>query len=232
LILLLAAGLARAEQEHGEATVIEQVGDSRKAVHWCSIKSPINRLIYQSDAETYVTEMDTGLGTTRWWLQASDRDTKLTAVRKENEILIDGAQNGGKIQKRLTIDSAPWFQAISLNLRRFVSSGESRTEVWTVRSDALTAHKLVAEKQALEEITAAGQTHRARAVELRLSGALSAFWKSRYWFRVNDGVFLQFEGPSGPPGSPLRLISFQGPAEPCDLAVEKIANSLPLAGQE
>lgn len=131
----------------------------------------------------------------------------------------------------MTIDDAPWFQAISLNLRRFVGSGESRIEFWTVRSDVLSAHKIVAEKQGLEEIAAAGQTHRARVVELRLSGALSGFWKSRYWFRANDSLFLQFEGPSGPPGSPLRLISYQGPAEACDVTDERITYSLCFAGQ-
>jgi hypothetical protein len=95
VLSLAAAGLARAGQVQWEAhRYVEQVGEIRKAVHWCSVKTAIHRLIYRSDGELYVTEMDAGLATKSWWLQAVDQDTRLTAVRRENEIFIEGARKG------------------------------------------------------------------------------------------------------------------------------------------
>jgi hypothetical protein len=51
-------------------------------------------------------------------------------------------------------------------------------------------------------------------VELRLGGVLALFWKSSSWFRRSDGVFLRFEGPSGPPGAPAVVVGNRGPAAP------------------
>jgi hypothetical protein len=195
---------------------LEQVGDRCRPIHWCAVKADTIRLIYRSPSEHLVTETDGTLATTRWQMQTTDGQAGLCAVRQGDEILIEGSQNGQKIEARVKIDGAPWFQALSLNLRRFVGSDARRMEFWTLRSDTLSVHKIVAEKGPLEDIVFGGKAHRARIVELRLSGPLSAFWKSRYWFSVDDGVFLKFKGPSGPPGSPDLQISYQGLAEPCD----------------
>lgn len=56
-------------------------------------------------------------------------------------------------------------------------------------------------------------------IELRLTGMLAPFWKSRYWFRSKDGVFLRFEGPGGPPGTPEMVVEYQRPISPQHLAV-------------
>jgi hypothetical protein len=208
--------VARAGQGPSEAyRYLEQVGDLRHQVHWCVVKAPVTRLIYRSAAEVAVTETDAALATKRWQMQTSGRATTVNAVRKGNALVIDGVLNGSKIHKHLTIDAAPWYQTLSWSLRRLVASAQPRIEFWILRTDTLSAHKVVAEKRAPEEIKAAGQTYRAQVVELHLSGLLAPFWKCRYWFRAEDGVFLRFKGPSGPPGAPDMVVSYEGPAGPC-----------------
>ena len=110
-------------------------------------------------------------------------------------------------QKTLKIDGTDWYQASSLSLCGFVASAEKETIFWTIRSDTLTGHQIKAVKQSVETVDVKGSMQKAVRIELSLTGLLSYFWKSDYWFSVHEGVFLKFQGPSGPPGSPVTTIT-------------------------
>ena len=49
-------------------------------------------------------------------------------------------------------------------------------------------------------LTIAGKPIETIKIEMRLTGWRSYFWKSDYWFKADDGLFLRFEGQSGPSG--------------------------------
>lgn len=116
------------------------------------------------------------------------------------------------------IDDAPWYQATSWSLRALVLSSQMEVRFWTVRIDTLTVHKIKAVKKQQMILNLNGAKEEAEEVELRLEGLLALFWKSSYWFRRSDGVFLRFEGPSGPPGTPDVVVEYQGPAAPCKMS--------------
>jgi hypothetical protein len=44
-------------------------------------------------------------------------------------------------------------------------------------------------------------------IHLTLPGILAPFWKSDYWFALPEGVFFRFKGTSGPPGSPMIIVT-------------------------
>ncbi len=92
------------------------------------------------------------------------------------------------MNKTLEIDDTDWYQASSLSLRGLVASADREKEFWTIRSDTLTVHKIKAVKQGLETIEVSGTMKEAVRIELSLTGLLSHFWKSDYWFSVPEGI--------------------------------------------
>jgi hypothetical protein len=198
---------------------VEKVGEKQSDINWCLLKSTQNRLLYQSPDETCLTVTDAALNTLHWVDCRPDRGTRVQAVRRGDAITVTGELARGTINKTISIDKAPWFQATSLSMRRFVLSDAKALRFWTLRPDTMKAYKIAAVKKAHAVIEINDRREDAVMVELHLTGVLSAFWKSDYWFRQRDGLFLKFEGPSGPPGDPVLTIEFEGPSAPCDPSV-------------
>ena len=138
----------------------------------------------------------------------------MQAIREEDVIVVRGSRKGKAIEERFVVDQAPWFQATSLSLRKFVLSQDTRIAFWTLRPDTLKAMKLTATRVAQETIDAAGTSQAAVKVELRADGWRSAFWKSHYWFRASDGVLLRFEGQAGPSPANRIVIAYAGDQRP------------------
>lgn len=220
LVLTISAAAGEAPADSVEAYHYQEtVGERRTPISWCLVTSDQNRLIYRTPDEINLTETDGALNTRRWIVRRKEAGTDLEAVRKGDTITINGRFDQKQVAKTVTIDTAPWFQSTSLSMRRFVRNGLNELYFWTIRPDTLKAYKLVAERKGVEDIQVNGNSETAVMVELRLTGILSAFWKSTYWFRQRDGLFLKFEGPSGPPGDPPMSVEFQGAAAPCDPSV-------------
>lgn len=110
--------------------------------------------------------------------------------------------------RKIEIDDAPWFQALSYSLRQFISSRETEMEFWHIRQDTLEPVKLSARKLQKEmETKCNGEP--AAEVEIRPVGMLGRFWHASYWFRKKDNVFCRYEGRHGIWGAPLTVISLQ-----------------------
>lgn len=208
----------------------EIIGGVVKGIRWCVNKSEPVRLLYQNKEEKYITRTDESSATVEWEMEKKSEDTCLHARRQPRAIVIQGRLKGRRIAKELTIDDAPWYQATSWSLRAFVLSSQDEIRFWTVRNETLEVHKIRAVKKHHEILDLNGKKEDAVQVELRLTGLLAPFWKSSYWFRATDGVFLRFEGPSGPPGSPVMVVEYRGPAAPCKLrALELTGGDSPKA---
>lgn len=201
----------------------ETVGGVEKEIQWCVDKSGTTRLLYQSSKEMHITQTDHTFATVQWEMQKKGEDTSLHACRRPQAILIGGRWKGQPITKELPVDDAPWYQATSWSLRSFVLSPREEVRFWTVRIDTLTAHKIRAVKKRRQILNLNGAKEDAVEVELRLTGVLAFFWKSSYWFRRSDGVFLRFEGPSGPPGAPAVVVEYRGPAPPCEMSALELS---------
>ena len=208
----------------------ETIGGVQKDVQWCVDKSEPIRLLYQSKEETHITRTDDSLATVQWDMENKAEGTSIRARREPHAILVSGRWKGHQISKELPVDDAPWYQATSWSLRAFVLSSRKQIRFWTIRIDTLTAHKIKAVKKQRMILNLNGTDEEAVEVELRLGGLLSFLWKSSYWFRLSDGVFLRFEGPSGPPGAPDVVLEYRGPATPCKInALELTIRNSPKA---
>lgn len=198
------------------------VGEKSEVVHWCIQKSNTVQMLYSTQDEISITETDQKLSTLQWTKKNERQKTEITVLRQDKEIVIQGIFNGSPIDRKVEIDDIPWYQATTWSLRNFVLSKEASKVFWTIRASSLKPYKVVATKigeEPLEGLTGMNQTIK---VELRIQGFLSHFWKSHYWFRKSDGVFLRFEGTKGLPGSPLAVVKYQGKMAPCSSNVAKL----------
>jgi hypothetical protein len=154
-----------------------------------------------------VTTTDRGYRTIRWQVTDASDGTDFVAERRGDTIVIEGRFKGESVRKTLTVDDAPWYQATSLSLRGLIASNLSELVFWTIRPDTLTPHKIKAVKKETETAASEKNPEELQHIRLRATGMLAPFWKSDYWFTLPRGIFQRFEGPSGPPGSPMTVVT-------------------------
>lgn len=185
----------------------EVTGTFSEEVCWHLTRDDALILTYTSPTERHVTTTGPGYRTIRWQVTDTADGTNFVADRHENAIVIEGLFKGEPIHQRLDIDDAPWYQATSLSLRGLIASNDSQRVFWTIRPDTLTPHKIKAVKKKIETVVSEGNQKKLQHIRLRATGMLAPFWKSDYWFTLPRGIFQRFEGPSGPPGSPMTVVT-------------------------
>lgn len=185
----------------------EVTGTSSEEVCWHLVKGDHLVLTYTSPTERHVTTTGPGYRTLRWQVTDAADGTDFVAARHGDAIEIEGTFRGERIDETLDIDEAPWYQATSLSLRGLIASNDSQRVFWTIRSDTLTPHKIKAVKMKIETVSSGENPKKLQHIRLRATGMLAPFWKSDYWFAMPEGIFQRFEGPSGPPGSPMTVVT-------------------------
>jgi hypothetical protein len=205
---------------------METVGDAQQVIQWCVEKSDDTRMLWKTRDECSLIETSGPYATVRWRDTNTADNTSITALREGNAIVIKGMLNGIPIDHAVAIDEAPWFQSMSWSLHSLILSRDEQTEFWALRPDTMKAHKLVAKKAKKETLHIGGDTVPAIRIEVRLKGMLSPFWHSNYWFRRTDGVWLRYEGPSGPPGRPPIVIEYRKPSDPCNITEKSSTGQL------
>jgi hypothetical protein len=186
---------------------LETTGDNEKKVTWQLKKNDLFELTYISEDEQHTTTTGPHYDTRLWHVVADNGTTDFTAERMDRTIRLDGIFKGKPVDKKLSIDNLPWYQATSLSLRRLVKSKDRKESFWTIRFDTLTVHKIRAIKQEMVSIDSNSTRIEGVRIQLSLTGLLTPFWKSDYWFTLPKGVFFRFKGPSGPPGAPVITIT-------------------------
>lgn len=179
-------------------------GDTIKDVQWHLIKDDQYTLTCSSPDAKHITVTDHNYNTRRWQMSSTDGDTQLVAERTGQTISIRGRFEGQAVDKVLAIDDHPWYQATSLSLREFVASADTQRLFWTIRLKTMKVHKIKAIKK---DVAPSEVNDDLLHIRLTLPGLLSPFWKSDYWFALPGGVFYRFQGPSGPPGSPMITVT-------------------------
>ncbi|BBO78361.1 hypothetical protein DSCW_57780 [Desulfosarcina widdelii] len=185
----------------------EVTGTTSEEVCWHLTRGDTLILTYTSPTERHVTTTGSGYRTIRWQVTDTADGTDFVAERSEDTIVIKGRFKGEPIHQRLDIDDAPWYQATSLSLRGLIASNDSHRVFWTIRPDTLTPHKIKAVKKEIETVASEENQKKLQHIRLRTTGMLAPFWKSDYWFTLPRGIFQRFEGPSGPPGSPMTVVT-------------------------
>lgn len=154
-------------------------------------------------ALNYVTTTDESLNVLRCEFTNDHAKTILTAARDKNTLILRGTFRGAPIEKKISIDEAPWYQPLSFSLSKFIKNRNTRITFWTINPDTLKAYKMQASKTGLPEILSiSGKKYHAQKVKVNLTGMKGAFWHAYYWFELDTGSYLQYEGVNGPPGTP------------------------------
>lgn len=154
-------------------------------------------LLYIKAGERHVTRTDNQLRTLSWTMEENTTDTRFEAVRTGDIIMIHGRYQGKPVEKKLTVDSDPWYQATSLSLSRLALSDDTYAQFWTLHPKTQDAYKLKALRLGKEILALDGVFTETLKLELRLTGLLAPFWKSWYWFDLETGTFVRFEGKGG-----------------------------------
>ncbi len=156
--------------------------------------------------ELDVTRMDNDLSTQSWTVVDPTMETDVTVVRKDDELIVDGVFKGKKVDRVIKIDSSPWYQALSFSLRQFTDQNRTHVEFWSIRPDNLGIHHLQVNREGEEIRIIEGIPSEVIKLRIQLTGLKSAFWRCYYWLRKTDGLFVRYEGPSGPPGWPMTIV--------------------------
>jgi len=156
--------------------------------------------------EIHIYQCDLLGATLQWELKNPGTNTDIVARREKRSILINGTFEGESIDKKVSIDGAPWYQPMSFSLTSFIKSDKSSVEFWSLRPNDLLSYKMKAKKKEIQLIKIHGKEVEVQKVKVSLTGFRSMFWHGYYWFRKVDGLFMKYEGVNGPPGTPKTII--------------------------
>jgi hypothetical protein len=189
---------------------LQRTGEQSQSFSLTLNPGPPLQLSADSPGERHLTVMGSDYSTRHWQLTQTTEGTEILARRQGDSLLLSGRLRGQPVERRLEIDAAPWYQALSISLRNLFDQRIEALEFWTLRPDTLEVHKVRAVRQAQETLDIDGRPVAAWRIEVRLTGLKALFWHSHYWLRKSDGAFLRYRGPSGPPGQPLTEVRWAG----------------------
>ena len=143
-------------------------------------------------------------GATLSWKMTRPEKT-IFGVRNGNTIEIKVTEDGKSRSEVIKVKNKIWIQRMSLGLQWFVNNRDKEKQhFFIVRSEDFSPFYLVAKIKNEEEITVGDSTFAAINIRVSLPGLLSIVWKSDYWFKKDDGVFLKYKGTRGP-GAPVTI---------------------------
>jgi len=184
----------------------ERTGSKADYFDWQLTSGATLHLKTRDLLEITETRFNSDLSTLSWKIQNRDSQTDLQVERMGNTLVMQGVFAGEVINKKIKIDAAPWYQALSVSLRQFTDHKKETIQFWTIRSDTLEVHRLQASRQKTVLLEVDNSTVPTIQLEIQPTGWRAPFWSANYWLRENDGVFIRYQGRSGPPGAAITSI--------------------------
>lgn len=162
-----------------------------------------------SSRERHLVRVDPGLETLAWRFEGTSPVAAIEAVRRGDRVVLEGRRADETIGGRLDLADARWIQSIERSLRDFVLAADprERTLFQVVQPDTLSARVLQARFLRTEDRTVAGTPTEVRHVRISLPGVGALVWRSDYWFRASDGLFVESRVTRGPPGTPETVVT-------------------------
>lgn len=163
----------------------------------------------------HVLGVDPALETLWWQYRSRSEATTVEVTGQEAAVSIRGVVAGEPVERQVALPQAVWIQSIERSLRTFVVGGAAgdRLRFAVVQPDTLSARTLEARIMGDEQITVEGRQMSARRVRISLPGIGAIIWRSTYWFRLPDGLFVQSRVTRGPPGTPETVVSLVAEGE-------------------
>lgn len=163
-----------------------------------------------STGDRHVVLVDDRLVTRSWRYHSSN--TRVLAARRGATVSVSGRVEGASVDGTVEIRETPWIQSIERSLREFVLGGAEgdRLRFSVVQPDNLSARTLQAQIMGDEVLEIEGRAVQTRRIRISLPGIGALFWRSSYWYRLSDGLFVQSRVTRGPPGTPETLVILTG----------------------
>ncbi len=184
----------------------QRTGSQVDYFDWRLNRSATLHLQTRQEMELTETKFNSDLSTLSWKIQNPDSRTDLMVERRGNTLVMEGTFKGEVISNEVPIDAAPWYQALSVSLRQFVDLEKETVHFWTIRADTLDVHRLQVSRQKTTSLTVGNRSVATVQLKIQPAGWRAPFWSANYWLREDDGVFLRYQGRSGPPGMPLTSV--------------------------
>ena len=154
------------------------------------------------------------LSTWHWEYDCPAKNTKITAIRKGDEIFMTATDRGKKVEKIFEVNELPWNQTFNVGLEKFTMDTKKSMRFWAIGVGGpgnMKITKFKVKRKEFEKITLSQTKEAVETVHMTISltGLLSLFWTGNYWYRVSDGRFLRYRGKNkrGAPVSVMELIS-------------------------
>lgn len=196
---------------------LKVTGDD-KTVQKISISSTADgKVLLFTDSDTYSKHFYAPAGNTQKWQHQDEKEKHdFEAIRKGEEIHIQGIFQGKDIDKTVEIDKKRWLNKLDHGLSDWVLGEEEELVFWTLKlSSDLDPIEFNAQKVGEESLTVAGTQYQAIKVKLTLDGLLlSKLWSAHCWYDRKSGLFLKYEGTSGGPGTALTTIELSQKPNP------------------
>lgn len=159
-----------------------------------------------NESEIYNAYCQTNFEAVRWLYQNRNSDTALMCERKQNYLFFSGKIKGMDMQRVVAIDSAPVFQTLTFALAEFLRGDRDMIKFWFVIPGDYTPFKMIAYRKDREAVKVNGVTVEAYCVMQTLDGPMQSLWRSYYWFRTFDYVYVKYTGINGGPGTPVTVV--------------------------
>lgn len=208
----ISSGTSQSSADSGSKVIerhryMETTGEDSFIFIWERVSADSIHIRTVSTREVHVNDCQESGEIMAWYLKS--KSCHVNAHRRYQAICLSGHFKNEKINKCYNIGQDHWYQAPSWALRQFVLSKRKDVDFWMIRSDKLKPIKLRATKNGTDTLMLNGQGIKAFRIRLTLTGLKKRLWRGHYWFRQSDGLFLQYKGVNGLPGTPETLILLQ-----------------------
>lgn len=149
--------------------------------------------IESSDGAADRVVMDSGRSTLEWRRSYPAEGTEIVARRSGPTVTLSGTFKNKPISFVERIGDLPWFQFQELSYPAILD--KRAAEFWTISRRDMKAASFRSELQGVETVEVMGAPVAARRFLLTVKGVPRAVFKSSYWLRSSDGVFLRLEVP-------------------------------------
>ncbi len=180
-------------------------GDDQALVEWRTRRYADGRIELTSrnalENVSHHLLCDAAYNTLRWSFRKQSQNTDYTVTRKGDVLYYEGVIKGESVKREERCEGLKWYQFHALSLPQYLDSDFDDIKFISIRPDDGKLFQLSAKSGGRETIKVNGESVQAIRVDVYLCGLLSRFGHVSYWFRVQDGIFVKYEGITGFPGS-------------------------------
>ena len=172
---------------------------------WTEVQENGLRKIMQ-DTEDY-TETSYGNENTERFISINKKNGDMVeVVVSGNFATIYVTKNAQASAKEINLNKEPFKFPPSFYMKDFVQSDKKSLVIWLSNKVDGELRQMVFTKLNNETVTIDGASYECQKIEMKPTGFAGVFWQAHYWFEINTGNYIKYQGKKGPPGTPDFII--------------------------